>query len=531
MPQRLAARRHTYFTFLSALFFVTVLICGAIFCTGCRKTPKHSRVTGIVTFGRAGAAVAGATVTAVQEDGAKLASTKTDSEGRYTLLVKPGTKMDLIAAKEGYTGCRFQGIVLSPGETFRADLIMQKPVVSQWDTTPPRLAISGVTSGQTISEKTWITVELKGEHELGEVLWEIGSEFPGYSYKFPGGFRSVTLTLDTTGYTDGPSFIHIVAYDKNKNAVITRIPVRIKNDSASGVHLTMKKPLLVLAYTYGDDMHMSTMERHDYFPGLYRRQRGLPRAGGDFSITAAEERSTCYVGVFWEKEFSSGSGFAGYNVYRSSSAFGPWKRLGTAYEDAEAGEYYYFDLTPDVTPGVRSYYKVVPFSSGGKEGTGQTEWVVPLGRFEVNLKEPAHGATDVSLNPTLKWEHNGVEADIYFYQFELIGRTEEWEWEKSEREYSPWIVIGEMWTVSKDKTFVDYVEDVVDDTNEGVWGDNYLPLQKNWSYQWDIISAQAIKVYSYKGGAICSAAVSIGLIGQAGGSSNGAFVFSTGDAE
>ena len=169
------------------------------------------------------------------------------------------------------------------------------------------------------------------------MLWEIGSEFPGYSYKFPGGFRSVTLTLDTTGYTDGPSFIHIVAYDKNKNAVITRIPVRIKNDSASGVHLTMKKPLLVLAYTYGDDMHMSTMERHDYFPGLYRRQRGLPRAGGGFLHHGGGRKVhvLCWgllgEGVFFRFRLCR------YNVYRSSSAFGPWKRLGTAYEDAGSG--------------------------------------------------------------------------------------------------------------------------------------------------------------------------------------------------
>ena len=175
-------------------------------------------------------------------------------------------------------------------------------------------------------------------------------------------------------------------------------------------------------------------------------------------------------------------------------------------------------MSSDVTPGVRSYYKVVPYGPGGVEGSGKTGSVIPLGRFEVRLKTPAHEATGVPLNPTLKWEHNGLEADLYDYALELVSLSEESD--------PPRWAYSELSTNRKDKTSVVY---------DSSWED-YFALQNNWVYQWDVIYARAFKLYDYATDgkqviAVYSAAFSLGRKSQAYGSYNGAFVFTTGDAK
>jgi hypothetical protein len=481
-------------------------------------TDDHSEITGTIIFGRSGSGVAGATVTIVKsEDGAEIDSTETDSKGRYSFLVEPGIELDLIATKEGFAGSRFQGIVFTAGENFQANLIMQEPrVPNNWDTTPPSLRITGVTSGQTISGTQQISVGLSGDNEPMELYIDIGAETNRYPYKFTGG--SINIPLDTSWYPDGPSFIYIAVYDLNENCVITRIPVTIKNGGSPGSPLTMKKRLMVGAYTYGDDMHTSSVAGFGSFD-LYRREKNLPPVRKDISTMAAEEKSACYVYLRWDKEFSANSGFRGYNVYRSPFANGPWQWLGTAHEYVdydyngnivEEG-YCFSDTTPDVTPGVRFYYKVVPFSHGGVEGNGQIQWVVPVGRFEVNLKAPAHEERDVPLNPTLEWEHNGLMADYYLYGVELISLNEE---------PGPYA-----WTAVMNETSVVY---------DNTW-DGYFDLQSDWRYEWDVYYAEAGKIYDYEkignDYVVYSIAISIGQKGRYSGSYNGSFVFTTGDVK
>jgi hypothetical protein len=111
------------------VFFVVLVISLTILGAGCggggKQKNENGRITGTITFGRASSAVAGATVIAIKEDGTELARTKTGNDGKYSLLVEPGTKVDLIASKEGFAGSRFQGILLSAKGVFRADMIMQ----------------------------------------------------------------------------------------------------------------------------------------------------------------------------------------------------------------------------------------------------------------------------------------------------------------------------------------------------------------------------------------------------------------------
>jgi hypothetical protein len=506
------------------VFFVVLVISLTILGAGCggggKQKNENGRITGTITFGRASSAVAGATVIAIKEDGTELARTKTGNDGKYSLLVEPGTKVDLIASKEGFAGSRFQGILLSAKGVFRADMIMQEPMNPGENTTPPSLRITGVTSGQIISGTLQISVKLEVEEFAPQNLYiDIGAESDRHRFGLAG--DSLVIKVDTSLYPDGPSFIYIAAYDLNENCVITRIPVTIKNGGSPGKPLTMKKPLRVVAYTKGDDMHMqmASMEWPDSFRNSPLHQKGFPQAPDDISITAAEARSACYVELRWEKEFSDDSGFLGYNIYRSLSSKGPWQQLGIASEDSENEEFYFRDTTPDVTPGVRLYYKVVPYSRGGVEGSGQTRWVTPLGRFEVNLKAPAYKATGVPLNPTLEWVHNGLEADIYYYALMLSSVAED------PRQAALYVLAA----LDENETSLVY-----DDTWE-----YYFDLKNNRIYQWDVVHAQAVKIYDYEiegdNVIIYSAAYSFGQVGDdatPNGSANGAFVFTTaGDGE
>src|SRR5207247_4510549 len=110
-------------------------------------TPPSGSVGGCVTDSRAGAAVAGATITA--SPGGKGTTTTTDSQGAYSLSLLPGT-YDITATKSGMAASKFQSVVVG-GMAARADLIMRsvfdptKPIVA------PTIAVSGLTPGQTVT--------------------------------------------------------------------------------------------------------------------------------------------------------------------------------------------------------------------------------------------------------------------------------------------------------------------------------------------------------------------------------------------
>src|SRR5690554_820140 len=472
-------------------------------------------VTGRITLGRMGPAVTGATITVLQS-GTKLYSTATNEEGQYSLPIPAGGNVDLIAAKDGLAGSRFQEIHAPGDGIFTADIIMKEPDNLYWNTNPPSLTVTGVSPGDIIYDMQNISLEVAGEYALKKVLMGIGAQYPDY-YTIES--QPYGASFDTSAFPDGESFIHIVAYDLNNNCVITHIPVVIENDDTPGPPLLMNEKIHAIAVTEGDDMQYDSLKKLGCsIDRNFGHKNLLSRVQKDFSILAAEKNSACYVMLEWRNEFLGNPDFKGYNVYRSSSPNGPWRRLGNAYDDYNW--YYILDTTPEVTPGEPSYYKVVPYSASGVEGSGQTQSVTPLGRFEVNLTTPVYNAKGVSLNPTLSWNHNGLEAEIYYYELYLLSLgaepfQEAWTW-----------VAGEAGLKS-----VGY--------NQEDWGgtdDSYLfPLQNNWRYQWDVIYAEAVTIYEIDYNEfeeeydIISAAVSMGVKGNLFGSYNGAFVFTTGE--
>ncbi len=439
--------------------------------------------------------------------------------GNTSFLCRFGGNVDLVAAKEGLAGSRFQGIHAPADGIVIADIIM-KDRGDLSGTNPPVLVVNGVSPGDTISGDHNIGVDLAGEYNLRTVLIGIGTEFP-YYYIIE--YEPYSVTLDTYVYPDGESFIHIVAYDVNNNCVITHIPVVIENDETAGSALVMTEKIHAYAITQGDELQLDSLNKFGCsLDGDFIHKNPLSRLSKDFSIMAAEKNSACFVRLEWKNGFLGNPDFKGFNVYRSSSPNGPWRRLGTAYPyyyDYDGYEWYrIYDTTPEVTPGEPSYYKVVPYSASGVEGSGQTQWVIPLGRFEVNLTAPVHNAEGVSLNPTLCWDHNGLEADMYYYELYLVSLGDEpyqeaWTW-----------VIGD----ANLKSVTYNLED---------WGgreDCYLfPLRNNRRYQWDVTNAGAIKIYDdgfeFGDYVVYSSALSAGRRWNSPGSYNGAFAFTTGE--
>ena len=377
-------------------------------------------VTGTVTDGRSGPGIAGVTIQVYTFEEYNGISATTDSKGRFSLKIPPDTDVDLVASKNGYAGTRYQRINKPENTTFIANMVMKKVFNSAWNIDPPVATITGIFPGQTISGTTTVTVELTGGQDPsgGSVSIALGKEdwfeLPITGYPFEYAFNSVDMP-------DGPNFCYIIAYDPNNNCVINRVPVVINNGGSNGSLLHMNYPINLTAITLGEDMQFNQLDQIQTGE-LSQTLKNLNlwrRAGSAVHIQSAENNSACYVEVSWDGEFSGDPQFKSYKIYRGSGASGPWTSVGYSSYDPDDDVFYIHDTSPQITPNVRFYYKVVPVNNDGVEGYGQTGWVIPLSRFEVNLSSPANNATGVSLTPTLRWSINRDVADYYYYYFQL----------------------------------------------------------------------------------------------------------------
>ncbi|HEX3047242.1 MAG TPA: hypothetical protein VHY08_20985, partial [Bacillota bacterium] len=217
-------------------------------------------------------------------------------------------------------------------------------------------------------------------------------------------------------------------------------------------------------------------------------------------IESAEINSACYVYLHWAPEFNTPQ-FGGYKIYRASRAGGPWTSIGYADYDDNNDEFYTYDVSPQITPNVASFYKVVPVNPNGVEGQGKTGSVTPLTRYEVNLVSPGNNVTGVSLNPVFTWSKNLSDVTLYKYFFvvESLSTGDAASYELN--------------ATNGQQNSVTY--------SQSVWN-NYFALKNNQKYQWDITVAEAIKDYN-----ACSRAISISLKGLGTGSRNGGFAFTT----
>src|SRR5437870_8444343 len=110
-------------------------------------SPASGSVTGCVTDSRGGSAVAGATITATPAG----TTTTTDSQGGYALSLSPGT-YDITASKPGKAASKFQGVIVQPGQTTTANLIMPNVFdPTNPNVSAPPISVSGLAPGQNVN--------------------------------------------------------------------------------------------------------------------------------------------------------------------------------------------------------------------------------------------------------------------------------------------------------------------------------------------------------------------------------------------
>lgn len=234
----------------------------------------------------------------------------------------------------------------------------------------------------------------------------------------------------------------------------------------------------------------------------------------DNNIIARSEKNgfICYVLLYWPREYSP----AKYEVYRSSSPDGPWDELNSPLYDVSSGNFYLYDT--EAAPGESTFYLVVE----DIKGTTRTQHVTPLNPFTVELVAPGGEDEDdedyvFSPNPLLEWSRNELQADGYFYELYVMELYPEAGGDEDEEDENKGAIRKATAVLETEETAFRY--------DRGTW-DNGFDLENYWIYQWDIYYTDAYKLCGNY-----SLALSIGRTGNAFGSCNGAFVFTTGELE
>ncbi len=482
---------------LLALALVLLIVFALTGCDIFFDTRPKGTIAGYVTDGRGGPGIEGATVKGLGFD------TTTDEEGYFEMEVWANYTFDLVIEKEDRGQTRVQDVIVEKGEFLEYELPNRKNFNPEWPDAAPKIEVEGVSRGEEVSGDLEIEFEVEGDRPTYVYYLNFGGLQRGPREAFDIDVDEGSAVIDTTKHPNGDSYIRILAYDDNENAVMKFIPVVVDNEVGDGdppgdlawldlYSMTMGRnvgyfsdQLEILVEEYGKDLD----------PDYYETPEGHM-----IDLTQIPDDSTLFIEVMWSRIPEAD----GYSVYRSFDGE-TFEHIGniTQYTDVSEEDQdpiivgLYNDFSPQL--GIKeTYYKVVPYNAFG-EGEPLVRAITPLAPYNVVLETPEHEATDVELMPTFTWDldiKGEFEEDRDIIELHLIRLFDA----------TDWIV----------------VEDVVQDERE-----YSLPfeLDPNTVYSWDIAISQA---YHTEGDAEgYSQALSIsGHIGQPG-SIIGEFMFTT----
>lgn len=427
-------------------------------------------ITGYVTDARGGPGIENALVR-----GEGIEASYTDENGYFKSQVWADHATSIFVEKEGRGTVKFQRVLVQEKDELEIEMPSRSRFKEEYSSDPLTITVDGIEPGDELSGGVQFSISAAGDTPL----------YALYGYYNGSTIRELNdLWLETDSgqayfesiqYPNGEAVLSFYAYDLAGNLTIYQIPVHIQNDV---VH--KEKPgdldfLVVYSMTWGQNPGF--FKEDDRFSALE-----LPN-GEEFNLEAAPADSALYNVLEWEAVKYT----VGYSIYRSFD--------GEKFTKiADVTGTIFFDTSPELAVGKKTYYQVLPYNSYGTGGTSPELFTTPLPAFNVYLQEPADGVNDVPIQPTFSWEHDGdFHEDVNLtYQIHLYVAT-----------------FPAMWSAEiRNEESIQYPD----------------TLDPRSTYTWDIYSSVAHVLYQNdsEGQAFASS-----FAGERDGSINGEFIFTT----
>lgn len=342
-------------------------------------------------------------------------TTLTDEHGYFRLFVPEGVYA-LEARKEGHATSRVEGLRVR--DTTRVDIV-QKPVASpSGSTEPPRVTVSGISQGMTISGPLPVAITAESENGIKWISAALGGpplilssyfleqELPIY----PGPVFSQTshaeFTLDPAQCgTIGDTTFEVVVYDGNNNRLHLILEVHVVRDipgpepsEIGPPRVAVPQEIVCQSVTFSKALDLYSVPLQS-----------------SLQMCAAPPGTNLLAVVGWLPSLDEPN-ITGYRIYRKIGHEENFRLIATVGIGREF--YEYVDTSPDLKVGVPITYRVTAYRSD-KESDYLEGTTTPLPPWEVVLLEPAHGATGVSLTPTFRWQAQPPMPG-YHYEYVLL---------------------------------------------------------------------------------------------------------------
>ncbi len=426
-----------------------------------QEQPKAA-IAGYVVNAGAGEAVAGTKISVYDAGSNDLVATvTTGDDGSYTVKVPEGS-YDLKLQKDGYAGSQVLNVRAKDNHTTPLNIIERKAFNPNWPTTPPDVALEGVSDGDVFDASNgsipYRVVSAPASPLATNLIYASLGKTPGSG--FLSGRRSYFDSVNDTGhqYMDpydyavyGDTTFQVVVYDTNGNRTQLLRYVTITDALVNGSKLTAPELRKAISVTLGQQL--------DFF---------------SVKPQTAPAGSNLYVELAWQPKFDLSSYppdmFAGYRIYRSFDGEN-YTPIGVV----SASENQFVDSSPDLAVGKTAYYKVSAFLGAEESELSNALQTTPLDVFSVNLVSPADNATDVSVTPTFSWQTSDVGN--YKYVGLALWDTLTGEMATLASNAQPFLVNRTSYTWNEDGAFD---------------GTGMSTLQPGRSYEWEAYEAYAV---------------------------------------
>lgn len=419
-------------------------------------------LNGVVSVGRAGAAIEGATVSLVGTD----RKATTDADGRFTLAVptSESDSADVLITKEGYAATRVENLRVTATQN-NIEEILQRSFDPNLPSIPPTVTVDlqdGATVGGADLEikvtTTTASPDLNGP-TTGIVAFEVPAGSSGFLNAGRTRVAQFALDGDDTFKIPAASLsayrgdvdVHVSVYDFNGNR--TRIVRRVKvSNAATDATVIAPSNVAPSAVTFASTATFGALSKvPDVAAGLkafangdrtalnrLAATPGVVPGTNDVTPQAAPDETVMWVDVNFNypptspapRAFELLRSFDGATYEKVLTVRPASVKIAPAQGQPDTGAYVIRDTSSRLTPGVKTYYKVRAVGANTADSADVN--VTPLDRYRVELISPTQGATGVDRTPIFRWKTQGgsdveVASIILFDRTQAEGSSVQWQ--------------------------------------------------------------------------------------------------------